>query len=144
MPFSELVAHLLRAPDQNGKAAGKEVGIFFFYHFFKALGQDGFFHHLLWDFSEGQLVRKSLAVLWKKEFVSKIWKSFLVSQLLTRLDNMIGSGSDKKMKEMPLSKDLSCLIFQFWGLTLLHEKGNIKLKSRQKAFPASSSQKNKI
>ena len=74
--------HLLRVPNQNGKAAGKEVGIFlFFFIIFRALFR--FFPHPLWDFSEGQLVRKSLAVLWKKEFVLKFKNHFLVSQSVT-------------------------------------------------------------
>ena len=67
--------HLLRAPDQNGKATGKEEGIVFLSFFiiiFRALDQNGFFHHLLGNFSEGQLIRKGLAVLWKKESVLKI------------------------------------------------------------------------
>ena len=73
--------HLLRVPNQNGKAAGKEVGIFLFFIIFRALFR--FFPHPLWDFSEGQLVRKSLAVLWKKEFVLKIKNHFLVIQSVT-------------------------------------------------------------
>ena len=75
--------HLLRALYQNGKAAGKEIGIFFFFIIFRALDQKGFFPHPLWDFSEGQLVRKSLAVLRKKEFVLKFENHLLVNQSFT-------------------------------------------------------------